>query len=281
MSVTESEVMKSTPDGPATVASLTRDLRRLGVAAGDTVIVHTSLSALGWVVGGPVAVVQALESVLGEDGTLMMPTQTVGLSDPQGWGNPPAPQAWWPTIREHLPPYDPATTPSVGVGVIAELVRTWPGVLRSNHPLFSFAAWGRLAEQVTADHPLSHGLGEDSPLGRLYDLDARVLLLGVDHAVNTSLHLCEYRVSPEWQRATRVRLPVGTGDEGLTQWSTVTNVELNEGDFAELGRAYEDVTGGSRTGPVGAGTARLMSQGGLVDFGVRWMHKHRRPAANR
>lgn len=275
--VTEHEVMQATPDGPATVASLTRDLRALGLRTGDVVITHTSLSALGWVVGGAVAVVTALEGVLGDEGTLVMPTQTGGLIDPENWGNPPAPKQWWPVIRAHLPPYDPATTPSVGVGIVPEVFRAQPDVLRSGHSLYSFAARGPLAGQVTTDHLLSYGLGESSPLGRLYDLDARVLLLGVDHSANTSLHLCEYRASTDWQRQCQVRLPIGSDETGVTRWITVDDIELDEGDFAGLGAAYERNSGSIRTGPVGAGTGRLMSQRELVDFGVAWIHTHRRP----
>lgn len=275
--VTELDVMRATPDGPATIASLTRDLSALGLSAGDVVITHTSLSALGWVVGGPVAVMTALERVLGDTGTLVMPTQSGGLIDPENWGNPPAPKEWWPVIRDHLPPYDPATTPSVGVGVVAETFRTRPGVLRSDHPLYSFAAEGAHAGDVTAEHRLSRGLGEDSPLGRLYEFDARVLLLGVDHSANTSLHLCEYRALADWQRPCKVRLPIGTDEAGLTRWATVDDLDLDEGDFAALGLAYESTPASIQTGPVGAGTGRLMAQRELVDFGVAWMHAHRSP----
>lgn len=277
LTLTEREVMRATPDGPATVDSLTRDLQALGLNAGDVVIAHASLSALGWVVGGPTAVVSALEHVLGDEGTLVMPTQTAVLSDPEDWSNPPAPPAWWSVIRDHMPPYDPYVTPSVGVGVVPEAFRTRPGVLRSGHPLYSFAARGPRAAYVTTEHSLDYGLGENSPLGRLYDLDARVLLLGVDNAANTSLHLCEYRMAVEWLRPCKLRLPLGT-DNGVTRWASMDDIELDEEDFSELGLAYVRHTDSVRTGPVGAGRGQLMSQRELVDFGVAWMHEHRSPA---
>jgi aminoglycoside 3-N-acetyltransferase len=111
-------------DAPQTRASLGRDLSTLGLSAGDTVLVHSSLRSLGWVCGGALAVVQALLDVLGPGGTLVVPAQTMGNSDPRHWSRPPVPESWWPVIREHLPAFDPAVTPTVGLGVIAEMVRT-------------------------------------------------------------------------------------------------------------------------------------------------------------
>ncbi|OSC63358.1 AAC(3) family N-acetyltransferase, partial [Streptomyces sp. 4F] len=74
-------------------------LRELGVRSDDTLLVHSSLSSLGWVCGGPVAVVQGLLDALGPDGTLVVPTQTGDLSDPALWQNPPVPREWWDTVR--------------------------------------------------------------------------------------------------------------------------------------------------------------------------------------
>src|SRR5215218_9297419 len=91
----------------------------------------------------------------------------------------------------HDPADDAALRP--GHDAVAELVRTWPGARRSEHPQLSFAALGPAAAALTAGHSLAEGLDERSPLARLYDQDAKVLLLGVGHERNTSLHLAEYR----------------------------------------------------------------------------------------
>jgi aminoglycoside 3-N-acetyltransferase len=102
-------------------------LRGLGVAPGDLLLVHTSVKALGWIPGGAVAVVQALRDAVGDTGTIVVPTQTAGNSDPSAWQHPPVPAEWWPVIREHTPAFDPAVTPSEWMGKVPEVVRTWPG----------------------------------------------------------------------------------------------------------------------------------------------------------
>ncbi len=94
----EQDLVEKTPS-PRTRSSLARDLRSLGIKAGDLVLVHSSLSSLGWVAGGAPAVVLALRDVLGEGGTLVVPTQTGDNSDPKDWSRPPVPEAWWPLIR--------------------------------------------------------------------------------------------------------------------------------------------------------------------------------------
>src|SRR5215469_7875617 len=110
---------------PNTRDSLAADLRALGVKPGMTLPVHSSLSALGWVAGGPVPVIQALMDVLTPEGALVAPTFTGDNSDPALWAHPPVPEAWWPIIRRQTPAFDPEITPTRMMGRIAETFRTW------------------------------------------------------------------------------------------------------------------------------------------------------------
>ena len=180
---------------PATVSTLKAEFSALGIRPNMVLLVHSSLSALGWICGGAVAVIQALLETVGEGGTLVMPTFTGGLTDPKHWQHPPVPENWKDTIRAETPAFDPLRTPTRQMGKIAETFRTWPGVVRSNHPHCSFAAWGRHADKIVADHQLDNGLGEGSPLARIYELDGWVLLLGVGFGNNSSMYLSEYRAS--------------------------------------------------------------------------------------
>jgi aminoglycoside 3-N-acetyltransferase len=135
-------------DRPATVASLVADLRSLGVTAGMTVMVHSSLSRLGYVAGGAQAVVQALLEAVGTDGTIMMPTHSGDLTDPAPWTSPPIPAAWWDIVRNEMPAFDIRLTPTRGMGAIVECFRHVRGVRRSAHPTVSAAAVGPNAEAL-------------------------------------------------------------------------------------------------------------------------------------
>ena len=268
-SMGESEAV-SASDGPRTRDSLAGELRALGVRRDGVLLVHSSLSALGWVCGGAVAVVQALIDVLGPRGTLVVPTHTGENSEPSVWRHPPVPRDWWPQIREHMPAYDARVTPSRGVGTIPEVVRTWPGALRSDHPQTSFAALGPRATVVTRDHRLGSALGERSPLARLYDLDADVLLLGAGHDSNTSMHLAEYRrrVPRRGRSGAAVAGPHGR------RWVTCDDIDPDDGDFAAIGAAF-DAAGLTRAGAVGSARCRLMGQRAVVDFALEWMERER------
>jgi aminoglycoside 3-N-acetyltransferase len=259
---------------PHTVESLASDLGALGLIAGDVVLLHSSMRSLGVVAGGTQAVVQAVLDVLGPEGTLVVPTHTPANTDPAGWQHPPVPEEWWPVIRAHTPGFDPLRTPSRWMGVIAETVRTWPGAMRSDHPQVSFAALGAHAADIVRGHQLDDALGERSPLGAVYRLDGKVLLLGCGHDSNTSLHLAE------WRQESPPRATTGSSTRqanGRSQWTTWVDVVTDESDFERLGADFE-ATGATLIGQVGGATARLMSQRALVDFGTAWMAANR-PAA--
>ncbi|MFC7203799.1 aminoglycoside N(3)-acetyltransferase [Haloferax namakaokahaiae] len=258
-------------DDPVTVSTLVSDLRELGVGAGDTLLVHSSLSSLGWVAGGPPAVVDALQEVLTEDGTLVMPTHSFQYSDPSWWENPPVPDHWVDIIREERPPFRPEVTPTRGMGAIPECLRNYPGVRRSNHPTSSFAAWGAGAEEVTEDHSPSFGLGDGSPLARVYDRGGKVLLVGVGYDRNTSLHLAEMRADIDLEEETYAFPLVRDGERVSVEYTDATT---STEDFEAVGEAFEAEIGATK-GTVGAAECTLIDQPSLVDFAESWFEANR------
>ena len=277
--MSEADTIARTPDGPATVGSLAQDLARLGVESGMVLMVHSSLSALGWVANGPDAVVLALEEAVGAAGTLVMPTHSGQLTEPSHWQNPPVPESWWPIIRAEAAPFDPARTPTRMMGAIVDTFRMGPGVRRSDHPHHSVAAWGRHRDRIVAGHTIEVGMGEGSPLAHLYALGAWVLLLGVPHANNTSLHLAEYRADFPGKGMERQGAPMLV--DGARRWVAFDMLAVDSDDFDRIGADFEASTGLVRRGKVGQADALLMPQAPLIDFAVGWMEKNRQAEIER
>lgn len=263
--MSEKVLVESTPH-PRTRLTLVEDLRALGLRSGNVVLVHSSLSSLGWVAGGPVAVIQALIDVATSSGTLVMPTHTGDNSDPAEWAHPAVPESWHQVIRNSMPAFDSAITPTRGMGSIPETFRSWPGVHRSNHPTSSFAAWGKKAKVITMKHSLDDSLGESSPLARIHELDGQVLLLGVGYNRNTSFHLAEYRVPAP------IRVITGSAiiNDGTRVWQRYRDIDLDAGPFPEIGAAFERAEHVQKA-KVGSATTRLFSQRHAVDFAQQWM----------
>ncbi|MDT3727747.1 AAC(3) family N-acetyltransferase [Streptomyces sp. DSM 41972] len=193
-------------------------------------MVHASLSGTGT---APATVRDALIDALGPGGTLVVPAFTPENSDTsrahrrliEGLD-----QRQVREIRATMPPYDPDTTPCTTMGALAECVRTTPGSVRSAHPQTSLAGLGPRAADLLGDHHPHCHLGERSPLARLYEADARVLLLRVGFDVCSALHLAEYRTSPPPPRRTYRCVTEAKGN-----WIEYEDAVLDDSNFAAVG----------------------------------------------
>jgi aminoglycoside N3'-acetyltransferase len=222
------------------VTSVTAQLRSLGVEAGQTLQVHTAFSRVGPIEGGPFGLIQALRESLGPDGTLVVPSMT--------------------DDDDH--PFDPRTTPCLGMGVTADTFRRLPGVLRSDSP-HAFAAEGPLAERITAPHPVEPPHGVDSPVGRVLEIGGQVLLLGVGHNANTTVHLAESLAGVRYRRPKHVT---------VIRDGVPTRVDYEEIDHCcerfALVDGWLDERSLQRRGVVGHAEARLVQARAVVDVVV-------------
>lgn len=267
--------LESVGDEIATVSSLKGDFKRLGLSKGMTVIVHASLRSFGWVCGGPVSVILALEEVLGSEGTLVMPSHSYDVSDPANWENPPVPSAWIERIRNEMPLFHKDLTPTTSMGKIAETFRKQDGVVRSSHPSSSFCARGRHKDYIVQDDKLDFSQNEQSPLGRLYELGGYILLIGVAHEKNTSLHLAEYKADYSGKKIIQEGYPCM--ENGKRVWKTASDIAYKSDDFPLIGYEYE-AGGKVKKGYAGKALCRLIDQRDFVDFAVTWMERNRRAA---
>lgn len=153
---------------------LVEDLQSCGFVGGDLLVVHSSLKAIGMIDGGAPTLIEAFQEVLGDEGTLMLPTFSFNLTNWQ------------------MGPYHPRLSMS-RVGLLTEVFRRLPGVRRSLHPTHSVAAWGKYSEELTEIPPTTHEpLGIGSPFDRARQLGGKILLLGVGQTRNSTVHLAEH-----------------------------------------------------------------------------------------
>ena len=207
---------------------------------------HTAFSKVAPIEDGPRSLIAALQTVLGPEGTLVMPS----MADDD----------------DH--PFDPRASPCHGMGVVAETFWRMPGVLRSDSP-HAFAAVGPRAAEITAPHPVDVPHGLDSPVGRAYELDGQVLLLGVGHDADTTVHLAENLAG------VRYRLP---STAMVLEDSRPVRYEYGEADhccenFALLDQWLE-AEGRQRRGTVGHAEARLARSRDIVEAAVAHLREN-------
>lgn len=237
-----------------------------------TLIVHSSLKSLGRVIGGPVSVILALEETVGGDGNIVMPTQTEQLCDPAEYGSGYTDEELK-IIRENMPIYHPDLTPTCYMGFIPETFRKQKGVIRSAHPHTSFAAWGKHAKYITEDQGFHFSLNENSPLGKIYELNGSILLLGAPTDSNTSLHLAEYRQENTFKKEKIWDVKVVKDHEEV--WTTYQDINNDSDDFDKIFADFHKETDYVKEGTVGEAKSYLIPMREMVEYAVGWMNENR------
>jgi aminoglycoside 3-N-acetyltransferase len=238
------------------------------------VLVHASLRRVGQVEGGKGAVLSALKEAIGVDGTLVVPTFTSWNSATSRayarytHGMSPSEKS---AYLANMPAFDAETTRSMECGWLTEQVRSHPGAVRSRHPQSSFAAFGPAAEWLMSDHDPSDHLGEKSPLAKLYESRAQILMIGVGFEKCTAFHLAEYRYIPS---PPRIAYTCKITEAGGPEWWSYQDVVLDDRDFAACGQDMKrDVP--VAEGLVGRAESRCFPLTDAVDFAESWLRGNR------
>lgn len=267
--MSEYDVIKKTKK-PQSTSSLVEDLRRIGIEEGDIVLVHSSLSSIGWVCGEDVGLIEALLEVVGKGGTVCMPAHSSANSDPAQWCNPPVPKDWIETIYDNMPAFDKEKTPTRGIGRVPESFRKYPGSCRSDHPQTSFVANGKLAKEITKNHSLTPQFGKETPLGMMYKLDAKVLLLGVEYESSTCFHMAETLVGT----LDKVKMGAAMMEDGKRVWKWFEDIDYDNEDFNKLGSDFEKHIKISN-GFIGNASSKLFDIRSAIDYAVDWLKVNR------
>ena len=244
--------------------------RALGVRAGDTIMLHASVRAVGRVAGGPDQIHLALKDALTPDGTLMMYASCPEHYDEIGRGNLTAEEER--ELLEKLPPFDAATARSQrDNGALVELFRTWPGSIVNAH-VARFVVWGKQAQYLISQQPWSYAFGHRSALERFAAIGGRILLLGSDHDTVTFLHHAEHIAEFPGKRVARYQVPVE--ENGARVWREMEEYDTADAGahanwpprfFARIVDSYLARTGNTG-GPVGDAQSFLLDARGLLAF---------------
>lgn len=255
--------------------SIAADLRTLGVAAGQMVMVHAAIRRIGPLINGPDTLIEALLDVLGPNGTLIAYTDWHAPYEELVSATGTVPPEW----REDVPPFDQLRSRAVRHnGVIAEFIRTTPGARRSGNPGASVAAIGAQADWITADHPLDYGYGPGSPLAKLVERRGAVLLVGAPWDTVTLLHYAEHLGRLPGKHIRRIEVPFATA--AGTEWRMIEEFDTGDPVIDDFDATYFEAivrefrrTGGGQEGQIGDAPSLLLPAAELVSFAVDWMER--------
>lgn len=214
---------------------LSSQLRQIGIKEGDVLEVHASLKAVGLILGGAPTLLEALIQVLGYEGTLVMSAQSWGNSEPAYFRHPPIALELYPKVRATHPAYRGKGEDLRNMGGLAQALQLRPNVYVSSHPQAAFMAIGKQAKWITQVHPLNDAFGPGSPLGRMRELKAKILLIGVDYDRCTGMHLGEHLSQSRPILIQGSRILVGAE----ARWVKFLSQDYDSDAFIPIGRKME------------------------------------------
>ena len=239
-----------------TFDDLVTEFRALGLEAGDTLLVHSSYKSFGGVEGGPQTVIDALLHVLGEGGTLIMPTFNFDFCKGKPW--------------------DVRTTPS-HMGILTELVRKDPRACRVFHPIYSFAIIGKHQEMLCG-HRYKSSYGRDSVFGKLRDLDGKIMIVGLTY--NNSMTFFHHIEEMEGVDYRYMKAFTGqvTDWDGRTYEDTFTmlvrDIDRGVHTMVDPMGALMEEAGIAAIRKIGEATVKLMKANDVYEFTAREMKKN-------
>ncbi len=179
---------------------------KVGVDQGMNLMVHSSMKSLGYIVNGALDVIDSLTELVGEKGTILMPSHSGQLTDPADWKIGDFSFADKDIISKNMAPFNPRLTQIRNRGEIPRVFLMYPNVFRSQHPINSVSARGKMAKYFTSLHDLNDSEGENSPVGRLYEKNGHVLLIGVDLSRCSAIHLAEFKSDVPYLKDSKMKV---------------------------------------------------------------------------
>lgn len=217
------------------IEDVKRLLKNIGIQNGDVLEVHASLKSIGYILGGANALLDAILEVLGFEGTLVMSAHSIDNSEPAYFQNPPVDISLFKSIRENTPSFKGKFDDLSGMGQLAIALQKRPSVYFSSHPQVSMMAHGKHAKWITQSHPLNDMFGLKSPLAKMVELKAKVLLIGVEYNSCTGMHLGEYLSQKRPIVIQGSRMVVGSKED----WVKFLSYDFDSDDFNQVGRIME------------------------------------------
>lgn len=219
-----------------TKQDIIQQLQNIGIQRGMLVIVDAQSEHLGYISGGIQTFIDALMQCVGYDGTIVMPAFTPTLLDPACYGAEKIDRENWELLRDNALPFNKKLTPPDTDDVMVHQFLRNEGVVRSYHPIYSFAAWGKYAKLICDKHPLHFGLSKESPLGKLTELNGFVLLAGCGYDACTAFQLARY--SGEQLPIKILSSPIEHNNQVL--WKDMLDLELDNSGFEVIGEVMEE-----------------------------------------